>query len=328
MVPVSDALFKLRATRADPPSLAKGERRPTYGAALTQFDELITAAEASGPASRGLPLFYALSQAGRAIAAAFLDDPWRLRGHGLSAPDLAYDVLDVPVEVAGSQNRDGTWRSFGGVAKATGSPVPDKPVTLRDLWASLPEAFELLTERPDVVPLLLVPTVPGTPYDWGKAQATVVGFGGRPEELKQHLEAHFQSAEGVELMHTDIPPRARSVITQHGVGVGVWWSSSDNIGNHIARLEEVAPAGRTLEPRWLRPAVCDVALSPLMTWWMLLFGLSMLARYEPDVWVDALQYDSSSVAAALDELLELGCDRVPELVLDGVNSRPTARVEQ
>ena len=46
----------------------------------------------------------------------------------------------------------------------------------------------------------------------------------------------------------------------------------------------------------------------------------MLARYEPASWTGALDYDSSNLAAPLDQLLTIGLDRVPELVLEGLRS--------
>jgi hypothetical protein len=52
-----------------------------------------------------------------------------------------------------------------------------------------------------------------------------------------------------------------------------------------------------------------------MTWWTLLFGLSMLARYEPAGWMQALDYESSELAAPLAKLLDIGLSRVPELTL-------------
>jgi hypothetical protein len=61
--------------------------------------------------------------------------------------------------------------------------------------------------------------------------------------------------------------------------------------------------------------VGGAALSGLMTWRALLFGLSMLARYEPAGWAAALNYDRSGLAAPLERLLELGTERVPEVVL-------------
>ena len=47
----------------------------------------------------------------------------------------------------------------------------------------------------------------------------------------------------------------------------------------------------------------------------MLFALSMLARYEPDRWTAALDYDTSELAAALGALLDLGLATVPALVL-------------
>src|SRR5271155_3741251 len=102
----SDTFFFIRRTRAHPPGRARQEeRRATYGTALEQFEELIKAAAAASPGVRPLPLFYALSQAGRAIAAANLSGGWKLYGHGLSCPDLSVaEVLDL--EIKPSKNRD------------------------------------------------------------------------------------------------------------------------------------------------------------------------------------------------------------------------------
>ncbi len=66
-----------------------------------------------------------------------------------------------------------------------------------------------------------------------------------------------------------------------------------------------------------------VRSSSLLTWWALLFGLSMVARYQPAGWVGALRYDESELAAPLEQLLEIGLDRVPELVLGALLGDPT-----
>ena len=86
---LEEELGRVRALRASPPGLATdGDRRRVFGAALEQFEQLLRAAEVSGPASAPLPLFYALSQAGRAIAAARMTDPqrWDYFGHGIWHP--------------------------------------------------------------------------------------------------------------------------------------------------------------------------------------------------------------------------------------------------
>src|SRR6266487_4757283 len=83
--------YRLRLARTNAQWGAPSDpaRKRTFSAALQQFEELLQAAEAVGPASRPLPLFYALSQAGRAITAARCVRNWELRGHGLQMPDAS-----------------------------------------------------------------------------------------------------------------------------------------------------------------------------------------------------------------------------------------------
>jgi hypothetical protein len=65
----------LRGTRWAPPGSAGADpsRRAVYVAALQQAEQLFHAAREAGFASSPLLLFYGLSQAGRAIAAALLE---------------------------------------------------------------------------------------------------------------------------------------------------------------------------------------------------------------------------------------------------------------
>ena len=105
--------------------------------ALGGPSQLMRAARDVGPAARPLPLFYALSQAGRAIAAAHLaDNEWRLAGHGLSVPpqdhvpDLLRRVVE-PQEGSKKARASGRRSSFGGVADAVGSEPLTDAVELR-----------------------------------------------------------------------------------------------------------------------------------------------------------------------------------------------------
>ncbi len=125
------------------------------------FDELISSAESVGPATRPLPLFYALSQAGRAIAAAHAAGAWRLRAHGLSATELSHPLLEMPImsdplQDSGPDVAD----SPSALAAATGSDMFTGSVSIGELWASLPELCDLLPEEPPIRPLLLVPEGP------------------------------------------------------------------------------------------------------------------------------------------------------------------------
>ncbi|MGB7160160.1 MAG: hypothetical protein WBD40_18985 [Tepidisphaeraceae bacterium] len=339
MSDAASVMFQLRATRAAPPSLAgRGERRRTYGAALTQFDELIAAATAAGAASRPLALFYALSQAGRAITAAQAPASWRLRGHGLSCPGtgtrpLAINVLRDPGQRGSGDRVDETPTrkpravdAFSGVAEATESDVFQEKAALGALWSSLPEIASLLPADTRVNwlrPLLIVPEDHEYPHlvDRSRVRVNVVGYHDHPETLCNHIKAHYPTAASVDFVHMAGLSSPMVQRTDYGTGILVSFpAESPGYMGHVATLDRVATRGNLFEPRHLRPAVSGVALSPLMSWWTLLFGLSMLARYEPAGWTAALALDSSPLAAPLDECLRRGVQRIPELVLDALSS--------
>ena len=63
-------------------------------------------------------------------------------------------------------------------------------------------------------------------------------------------------------------------------------------------------------------------MSGLMTWWALLFGLSNLARYEPDEWTGALDVDASPLAIPLEALLGEALVALPHLILNGLLDYP------
>jgi YaaC-like protein len=88
---------------------------------------------------------------------------------------------------------------------------------------------------------------------------------------------------------------------------------------------KVAPEYRYRGDRFLRPSVDgtgEVPPSPLMTWWILLFGFSNLARYEPRRWVQLLDLDTSKVAVLLRFALEEALTAVPQLVLEAPDQQP------
>jgi hypothetical protein len=130
----------IRATRADPPGRASSEpeRRATYGAALQQFDELLSAAGVAGHASRPLPLFYALSQAGRALAAAHCES-WVVRAHGL-AEDRSIAGED-PLRRR-IKRHVSAGDALSAVCEALHAPDPfgsaGEPIEVGAAWAALP----------------------------------------------------------------------------------------------------------------------------------------------------------------------------------------------
>jgi hypothetical protein len=79
-----------------------------------------------------------------------------------------------------------------------------------------------------------------------------------------------------------------------------------------------APEYRSGKERWLTPVVGDGSdwLPPVLLWWILLFGLSLLARYEPAAWRAALDLDQSPIADPLTQLLDDALVVVPALLFN------------
>jgi hypothetical protein len=291
--------------------MADPERRMIYGASLSQFDELMASAAQASPRSRPLPLFYALSQGGRAIAAALADEPWKLRGHGLSAPVLfRNDPCEVEIKPSPS-TKEKTVDSFGGAASMTRSGPLVGPVSIGELWSSLPGVCELLEGERWPRPLLVHAddTDMNSPlFDFKSLSATLEGARGDAAEAVKAELARYAGAEGAMVISSS---RRQAFVA--------WPNETADVPGWRATLERVAPVDALIGQRWMRPDVGGSALNPLMTWWALLFGLSMLARYEPGVWVSALDLDRPGRAAQLAELMDQALQAIPILILDAIS---------
>jgi hypothetical protein len=155
--------------------------------------------------------------------------------------------------------------------------------------------------------------------DRGHASAILVGFDGEVGELDDYLRRHYPTSAG---MAAFIPFPGQPVAWRHspfGPGWIVRWRLDAQTDPDLVRIAQQLT--RRAEVCWLRPAVGGVALSPPLPSSALLFGLSMLARYEPASWVTHLDYDTSPFAALVARLMDIGMERVPEVVLDALRLR-------
>jgi hypothetical protein len=319
---------RLRATRASPPGQASvtPDRRETYGAALQQFDDLIDAASAIGPVSRPLPLYYAVHQAGKAIAAAWAEGEWHATGHGLSQDyqqqpsEWQGDILRFRVKPRKSPG------VFGIVAATLGTARLSGRVELGALWSALPGASP--PAGADSWPLAL-PIYPLSHDDEGVPSWVSVCLRGRPAlddaEAINRLLATYPGAAGAQV--TTYQGNLQVSPTPWGPGVAAMWSETDIQEWHGEpppeelsglHVHNRAPGYQSGEEHWLIPEIGDGSdqLPPVLLWWILLFGLSLLARYEPAAWRGALDLDRSRVADALTQLLDDALVTVPALLFD------------
>jgi YaaC-like Protein len=131
----------VRRDRSAPPGAAEVEedRRLVFQSALAQAEELWDAAAVAGPASRPLPLFYCLSQAGRAVCAAWtMTENWRPGAHGLRR-HVSEDVDPVArTWDYGTSVTDHELGIYSMVAEATRSSTFTSVASVAQIWSSLP----------------------------------------------------------------------------------------------------------------------------------------------------------------------------------------------
>ncbi len=285
----------LRHSRAGPYGLAgrDSDAGRLYRAALEQFEQLMRAAGTAGPPARPLPLFYALSQAARAIVAARGGGDHRT--HGLTAETPPAALLNTLVRPAKERGQ------FQVVAEAVGSATFAGPVELGRLIASLPETsddIELRSDWPRALPLWILPTRIPVP-DWTRVGIAMGDDVATATDVDRVLKRYplargrlgVQTVPGLPALPKEATP----------VGTAPVFVAKGT----LADLDIPAPQYRVVGRRWLRPAIESDSPppSPLMTWWAVLFTLSMLARYQPVAWVEALDVDASRVATTLERVL-------------------------
>jgi hypothetical protein len=316
-------------------------RRKTFAAAMQQFEEQMTAAKVVTPATSPLNLYYGLAQAGMAIAAARTPRQWSFSSHGVELGDTQPDLPDICVRP--KQIKDGKG-AFQMVASATSSPGLTGPVSIGSLWASLPDLEEAPLPGTDHPVALVVSPDMRSPM--------TVGGGGLPNQTLYHeppavriyIKGRMPDESGQESWVKDLRvdyPTARSWVADPGGwqayqpgnmvagSMRMWLQgqtekplTDDDIG---AIFDTLAPQYRYRDDRYLRPSIeagSGPPPSPLMTWWLLLYSFSMLARYQPRKWTDLLNLDKPGCATQLQYALEVARSAIPHLVLEALDGRP------
>ena len=293
---------------------------------MAQFEEQCTAAKVVTPFTRPLNLYYGLAQAGMAIAAAHAPDPWSFSRHGLKLPDRNAGLADMQVRPDG----DGAFQK---VASATGSPGINGPVSIGALWASIPSLVRTAT-LPNLSHPVALDVIPEESH-LENPRAILYIPGEMPTESEAWL-ARFTEILA-EYPGTDdirVPLEPGTVVAPNKAGkqwqITVEWPAPD-VTRAMTEEELRLFFGRIAPPylyevdRALRPRIGaseDAPPSPLMTWWLLLYSFSILARYEPRRWVAMLDLDKSGAAISLQYLLEEALTVVPHLVLEALDGEP------
>ncbi|MFI1956240.1 YaaC family protein [Streptomyces xinghaiensis] len=335
-----EAWERLRASRSNPPARANtGSRRKTYSAALEQLEQMFRAAAVVDPATRPLQVFYGLSQAGRAIAAAAWSvkgEDWRLDSHGIKTTGFHLPFPHIEIRT----DPPGTRGSFVKVSEVLDSPVWEMdPVRLEDLWDLLPPNLRYpLTTRDRMTPLYVDEMSIGT-HEHPLLSAAVCDIpdrvidAGTREALADFLTAYPAVAKhesyvttGTLTLSSDAPPDYGSRYKHGGGELVINWEMPQGSAPQDQRLEYLRAMTRGYAGgRYFLPILplMKRELHPLMAWWAVLYALSMLARYEPATWVKLISIDDSQHAVPIERLLERAINHLPVLIADTISEVST-----
>lgn len=338
---------EIRDLRAVPPGYAgdDDQRRQVFGAALQQAEELAKAARDVGYSTRPILQFYALCQGFRAACAARLEVEWERSGHGLRFVTDIGSVLDsTVVPVPGRADL-----YAGAMALAEEVALPGK-VCLGEVMATLFEFrdVEIVGEdrpRPLIFRLphrdseLADPAAPAPASDvmvlvdgfrdgWSRDELLVALdayptlIGGEPANfptgIKSGLLMEEEDRDGVAYRRV-VHPVTFFPVFRFPLSVG-----DATVADYLGRFRELAPGPieNSDHVRAVQPGVGEGSwlLGPVTPWWVLLLGLSSMARYHPSQWRNALNIDREPLAPTLERVIDHAEAAIPFYVFHALTA--------
>jgi YaaC-like Protein len=316
-----DSWRRIRAARGNPPGGFGLERAAVFDAALEQAQQQFLAAAGIGYDSRPLNLFYGLSQAGRAISTVLAPagEPFELRGHGISSPNLQQvcqkprtRLIDLTVISDGRANA-----SFTRLSQLLESPLLEEPEPVARLWGMLlePQMHEplaLLNSQVLIAQGRRMSSDPQTfaiegisriPWELDGMDSSRFNAFLHPYPALHDVQFHRQS--GRSSGHDNCPPTLSIEVR-----VPIEPSDPGPLGIDYRGASVILPA----------VTGGSGAMHPLMIWWSILYALSMLARYQPRAWVELIDVSRSQHAVAIEYLLDVAQDSVPDLVARAIET--------
>ncbi len=319
---VADAWWVIRSLRASPPGKAQeAKRKLPFSSALEQAEQLWDAAQGVGIAARPILLYYGLVQAGMALAISRSPGAWAWSGHGLRLMALR-DLSQVTHlrDITVTENGSG---GFQAVAALLSSATFSNPVALDSLWLAIPEGANLPLPGSTAHGALTISfSEIEMPVGHRPVEAVALVLSPAPDAFRRSI-----AIADVKTWLSSYPTLAEAQLLD-----GEYWpvenGSAIRVRLKIEPTSEysVADAARRRfataygwsDSRWVAvPAVAGNSgtVHPLLSWWVLLYSFSMLARYYPASWATMTDIDSSDEAVRIERMLDVALFRIPDLLI-------------
>lgn len=241
---------------------------------------------------------------------------WVVRGHGLRE-------LATEEPITRSRFQPTPTGLFARICEILGTGPLTAPVELGAVWSAIPDlAFTALPGDEWPCALRVFPEDVDHKFARFHGGGTiVVPFAHKADELETYLHRNYPAAAQARLSY--IPGvGVQTNHTPYGTGyVARWGEEVEGADGSVQWAEGIlndeVPPYRFHDEHWLVPRVGAGRddLSPLALWWVLLFGFSIIARYEPAKWKRALDPDSSGIAVLIEDALSEALTAVPHLLL-------------
>lgn len=326
------SLTELRSRRTS--TVRKGARAAAYTTGLAQAEELWAAARGVSALAGPILRYYALAQAAQAVIACspLSNSGWRAKGgHGLTlrvTQTTSGDRLEFD-KVVVSANGEGVAQKL---AEALDTPLLAAEVTLSELIAALPNQRYLRG----------APSLPPRPIVGGVSPGVRTGDSPQlmlhllPPAVAAALRAVPQDDTGLlGPVVADLFGRYSGLASLPSPTRLAWETGDPEFGprltatfrrSDLPTLDAWAPHvdmwdSSSRDSSWsaiqvfFLPTVAGNPASqhPLMTWYLVLYAYSMLARYYAADWRRRLDVDNDTDAAALIEHVGKGSDDALDL---------------
>lgn len=297
----------------------------SFTMSLQQAEQQFRAAQAIGFESRPLNLFYGLSQGGRALAAAFEavgnNQGFELQGHGIKCTnfgELAVDPIGRFSQLA-VRSQGNNQTSFNKLSRLLASEPLRESADLGTLWGMLvePQLHEPLSYPSH--PVLLVEGDPERPSG---GRQNVLMLSSVPAGIDINDAAAFAGfVDSYPTLRGGSLSRLAGTSTASGRRkesqiIELSWQH-EGLATDMRKTYSLYRGSRVVLPA---PSSGRGLLHPLMTWWAILFSLSMLARYEPRTWTQLIDVNTSPHAVSIEYLLDAALDSVPDVLADTIGA--------